>query len=178
LALALMRQQDRLTACELEPQSVDDLTGLLKGDARAKVVAIDGWVALDAYLPPKERRGVVLIDPPFEARDEFERLAEALARAHRKWPTGIYLAWYPIKDRGGPNALTRRLKHAEVAKILRAEVTVFPVGDPDRLNGSGLVIVNPPWRLDGELAKLLPALAGALAREGRGGARVDWLAPP
>jgi 23S rRNA (adenine2030-N6)-methyltransferase len=176
LSLALMRRQDRLVACELEPQSARALSRTLKADARANAVSIDGWMALNAYLPPRERRGVVIIDPPFEDKHEFTRLADALARAHRKWPTGIYLLWYPIKDRGGPDALARRLKRAGFAKILRAELTVWPTGDPNRLNGTGLAIVNPPWMLEAELTKMLPALAAVLAREGRGGVRLNWLA--
>ena len=134
-----------------------------------------GWTALKAYVPPKERRGLVLIDPAFEQPDEFARLAEALLAAHRKWPTGIYQLWYPIKDRRGADAFGRRLAESGVRKALRAEVQVAPV-DAERLNGSGLVIVNPPWTLEGELAALLPALASVLARDGKGGVRIDWLA--
>jgi len=176
VSLALMRRQDRLVACELEPQSAKALRRTLKTDVRANAVTIDGWVALNAYLPPPERRGVVIIDPPFEDKDEFTRLADAAVRAYRKWPTGIFLLWYPIKDRGGPDALARHLKRAGIAKILRAELTVRPAGDPQRLNGTGLVIVNPPWKLEAELTIMLPALASVLARSGRGGVRVNWLA--
>ncbi len=126
-------------------------------------------------MPPKERRGLVLIDPAFEQPDEFGRLADALLAAHRKWPTGIYQLWYPIKDRRDPDTLARRLAESGTAKVLRAEIQVAPV-DPERLNGSGLVIVNPPWTLERELKTLLPALVSVLAREGKGGVRIDWLA--
>src|SRR5205807_289315 len=98
LTQSLLRPQDRLIACELEPQAHAALSGRLRGDARAKAIAIDGWTALTAYVPPKERRGLVLIDPPFEQTGELSRLVQALAAAHRKWPTGCYLLWYPIKD--------------------------------------------------------------------------------
>src|SRR5580704_6989195 len=108
IALSLMRPQDRLVACELEPRAAAALKGVLR-DRRAKVLALDGWTALGAYVPPKERRGVVLVDPPFEEAADFTRLASALAAAHRKWPTGIYLLWYPIKERDAPDALARRL---------------------------------------------------------------------
>ena len=97
LVRALLRPQDRLIACELEPQAAAALSRELSGDARAKAIAIDGWTALTAYVPPKERRGLVLIDPPFEQREEFSRLVQGLAAAHRKWPTGHYLVWYPIR---------------------------------------------------------------------------------
>ena len=93
-----LRPQDRLIACEREPNAARALIARLRGDKRAKAVAIDGYTALNAYVPPKERRGLVLIDPPFEQPDEFEQLAQALAGAHRKWPTGLYALWYPVKD--------------------------------------------------------------------------------
>jgi 23S rRNA (adenine2030-N6)-methyltransferase len=174
----LMRPQDRLVACELEPAAAQALAAALRGDARAKAVEIDGYTALNAYIPPKERRGLVLIDSPFELPDEFDRLPEALAAAHRKWPTGIYLIWYPLKDVRATARFGRRLVALGIPRILRAEVTVAPTAaaPAERLAGTGLVMVNPPWRLEAELKLLLPALAGALAEAGAGSARLDWLA--
>ncbi len=170
-----LRRQDRLIACELEPHAAAALAGNLGSGARAKAIAIDGWTALSAYLPPKERRGLVLIDPPFEAPDEFARLAEAVGQAQRKWAPGIYLLWYPIKDRSGPDILAKRLKWLGIAKILRAEVSMSKRPDPNRLNASGLIIINPPWTLEHELAGLLPVLVDCLS-QGQGGFRLDWLA--
>jgi len=176
IALNLMRPQDRLVACELEPGAAAALAANLRRDARARAVTIDGWVALNAYVPPKERRGVVLVDPPYEDRYEFARLAEALVSAHRKWATGVFLLWYPIKDRTGPDLLAAALRRSTVSKILRVELTCPPVETPGRLGGTGLLVINPPWRLAGELAQLLPALRSALAISRDGGVRVDWLA--
>ena len=102
LARAFLRAQDRLIACELEPNAAAALARNLAGDRRSKAVAIDGWTALNAYVPPKERRGLVLVDPAFEDAGDFARLAQALIAAHRKWASGIYLAWYPIKERAAP----------------------------------------------------------------------------
>src|SRR5215510_11963882 len=104
LARAFLRAQDRLIACELEPNAAAALARNLAGDRRSKALAIDGWTALNAYVPPKERRGLVLVDPAFEDAGDFARLAQALAAAHRKWASGIYLAWYPIKERAAPAA--------------------------------------------------------------------------
>jgi len=118
------RAQDRLIACELEPNAAAGLARNLAGDRRSKAVAIDGWTALNAYVPPKERRGLVLVDPAFEDAGDFARLAQALAAAHRKWASGIYLAWYPIKERAAADALARRLRASGMAKILRAELSV------------------------------------------------------
>jgi 23S rRNA (adenine2030-N6)-methyltransferase len=174
LIRALLRQQDRLTACELEPDAAAALARNLGRDRRVRIVAIDGWVALNAYVPPKERRGLVLIDPPFEAPDEFERLAGALDAAHRKWATGLFLLWYPIKDRKEPDALARQLRRSAMAGILRAEVEFGAPRGSGRLAGCGLLAINPPWTLADELALLLPELSRVLAGSGR----VDWLKRP
>lgn len=176
LARAWLRPQDRLIACELEPKACVTLAGHLRGDTRIKTIEIDGWAALTAYLPPSERRGLVLVDPPFEDDGDFHRLSHGLALAHRKWATGVYALWYPIKDRGEPDALAKRLRRLGPAKILRAELNVAPLSDPARLNGCGLILVNPPWTLENELSVLLPGLAGILGRDGKGGFRLDWLA--
>jgi 23S rRNA (adenine2030-N6)-methyltransferase len=176
LAQALLRRQDRLIACELEPQAAAALENNLRGDNRAKAVAIDGWTALSAYVPPKERRGVVLIDPPFEQPDEFTRLAQAFAAAHRKWPSGVYLLWYPIKDAAEAAAFVRRLTRAGIAKMLRIELILATAGADLGLRGSGLIAVNPPWTLHDELKVLLPALAEALSRGAPGKLTLDWLA--
>jgi 23S rRNA (adenine2030-N6)-methyltransferase len=176
IARALLRAQDRLIACEREPRAAAALARNLRGDARVKTIEIDGWTALTAYVPPKERRGLVLIDPPFEQADDFRRMGQGLSAAHRKWPTGVYMLWYPIKDRGGPDRLAKHLRRAGLAKLLRAEFDVASLGDPVRLNGCGLILVNPPWTLADELAILLPELAKILSRGPRAGFRLDWLA--
>ena len=172
---ALLRPQDRLVACELEPNAAAALVRCLAGDRRAKALAIDGWTALNAYVPPKERRGLVLIDPPFEDESDFARLARGLEAAHRKWPSGIYLLWYPIKEREAPDTLARRLRRSGIAKILRAELGIAGPPASSRLGACGLIVVNPPWTLERELAIMLPALAAALSGDGAHHC-VDWLA--
>jgi 23S rRNA (adenine2030-N6)-methyltransferase len=173
---AWLRPQDGLIACELEPKGAAALSKALRGDPRAKAVTIDGWIALSACVPPKERRGVVIVDPPYEQPNEFIRLCDSVQAAHRKWPTGIYLLWYPIKDRCEPDALATRLARSGIAKIARAELDLAPTkGDPG-LRGCGLVVVNPPWTLERELAVLLPVLASVLSLDGNGKWRFDWLA--
>jgi 23S rRNA (adenine2030-N6)-methyltransferase len=176
LVRALLRPQDRLIACELEPVAAAALARYLARDVRCKAVAIDGWTALSAYVPPKERRGLVLVDPPFEETSEFPRLAQGMEAAHRKWPNGTYLLWYPIKERDAPDVLARRLRRSGMAKILRAELSVPVPRGSGRLGACGLIVVNPPWTLAGELEILLPELAAALAGERGGTHRVDWLA--
>src|SRR5664279_1399715 len=175
LARAWLRPQDRLIACEIEPQAAIALRQNLRGDTRIKTLEIDGWTALGAYVPPKERRGLVLVDPPFEQDSDFFRLARGLAAAHRKWSTGIYALWYPIKGRSEPDALAKSLRRLGIGKMLRAELTVAPLSDPTRLNGCGLILVNPPWTLESELSVLMPTLAGILGRQGKGAFKLDWL---
>jgi 23S rRNA (adenine2030-N6)-methyltransferase len=171
---AWLRPQDRLIACELERNAAAALAENLRGDTRIKTVVVDGWTALSAYVPPKERRGLVLVDPSFEEVEDYIRLSRGLAAAHRKWAGGVYLLWYPIKERREPERLARRLQELDIAKILRVEVTIAPLRAGTGLNGSGLIIVNPPWTLEAELLLLLPALARVLATGG--GYRLDWLA--
>jgi 23S rRNA (adenine2030-N6)-methyltransferase len=174
LVSRLLRPQDRLIACELAAAAA--LAHRLRPIRQAKAIAIDGWVALNAYVPPTERRGLVVLDPPYEQPDDFARLAAGLAAAFRKWPTGIYLAWYPIKGRDGPDALARALKRGGIEKVLRLEMMVAPPDADGRLAGSGLVVVNPPWRLQSEAEIMLGALSDLLAR-GAPRIAVDWIAP-
>ncbi|MSO67051.1 MAG: 23S rRNA (adenine(2030)-N(6))-methyltransferase RlmJ [Pseudolabrys sp.] len=176
IARAWLRPQDRLIACELEPKAATALAGHLRGDSRIKTLEIDGWTSLSGYVPPPERRGLVLVDPPYEDDSDFFRLSQGLGVAHRKWATGIYALWYPIKGRSEPDALAKNLRRLAISRILRAELTVSSLSDPTTLNGCGLILVNPPWMLEAELSTLLPALAGLLGRDGKGGFALDWLA--
>ena len=176
LVRAFLRAQDRLLACELEPNAAAALARYLAGDRRSKALAIDGWTALHAYVPPKERRGLVLVDPSFEDAGDFARLGEALEAAQRKWAGGTYLLWYPVKERAGPDALARRLRRSGIAKILRVELSLGGMRADNRLGACGLIVVNPPWTLAGELATLLPELAAILSGGSAGTHRVDWVA--
>ena len=127
-----------------------------------------------AYLPPKERRGLVLIDPPFEDAADFVRLSAALAAAHRKWPTGIYMLWYPIKERAAPDGLAKRLQRLAIPRMLRCELSLGPPRADAGLVGSGLIVVNPPFTLEPDLQRLIPGLGGMLSP--RADWRLDWLA--
>lgn len=171
LALALTRPGDRLVFCELHPPTAAALRAAVGRDRRAKVVALDGYVGLNAFIPPVERRGLVLVDPPFEAPDELDRLAAALVAAHAKWRDGILVAWYPIKARGGGERLAAALAAAGAREALRLELAVAPPAADGPLAASGLVVVNPPWVLEREMACLLPELARQLG-QGQGRAAV------
>src|SRR5438309_6052050 len=131
IARALLRPQDRLVACEVEPQARKRLIEALRRDRQGRVVDLDGWLALPAFVPPKERRGLVVIDPSFEQKDEFERLAEGFAQAFAKWPTGAYLLWYPVKSRRATDGLAQQVAAAVAAAsspgtCLRLEFSAAP----------------------------------------------------
>ena len=178
IARALLRPQDRLTACEVEAGARKHLIDWLRGDAQAKVVDLDGWVALPAFVPPSERRGLVLIDPPFEDKEEFHRLADRFAAAFAKWPTGIFLLWYPAKNRRATDDLARRVAQVAASakptgKCLRLEFSVAPQAAGATLASTGLLIVNPPWTLRDELKTILPELEKPLGQGGAGRFRME-----
>jgi 23S rRNA (adenine2030-N6)-methyltransferase len=135
----------------------------------------DGYHALSAYLPPKEKRGLIFVDPPFEEADEFNRLAHALVLAAERWPTGVYCMWYPLKAGGLVNPFYAALKRSEVRRLLLAELWVRPLDTPLGLNGSGMLIMNPPWQLDTALRTAYAELLPILAPDSLGGMRVQWL---
>lgn len=172
----LLRRGDRLSAVELHPEDQVALEDNLAQDRQARVYALDGWLALKSFLPVKERRGLVLVDPPFEAPGEFERLVTGLVEGHRRFATGTYMLWYPIKDERAVSAFRKALVATGIRRILAAELRVGPVDAERGLAGTGIIVVNPPWTLAGELTTLLPDLARLLARDGRPTWRVDELA--
>jgi 23S rRNA (adenine2030-N6)-methyltransferase len=146
------------------------------------VVDLDGWMALRAFVPPNERRGLVLIDPPYEQKDEFDRLAEGFAEAFAKWPTGSYLLWYPVKSRRATDHLARHVAAVTDAikppgKCLRLEFSVAPQAAGAGLTSAGLLIVNPPWTLAGELRTILPELEKPLGQGGAGRFRLETPKP-
>lgn len=163
LALAMMREADRLVANELHPDDAAALRRTLARDKRAKVLELDGWLALKAQLPPKERRGVVLVDPPYEAQGELERLVTGLENARRRFAGGVYLLWYPIKDLRPIAAFHRAVAGIGAANALAVDLLIRAPVDAGRLNGCGLVILNPPFTLDADLRTLLPVLAERLS---------------
>jgi 23S rRNA (adenine2030-N6)-methyltransferase len=176
LAAQALRPHDRLVLCETQPEEAAALRALFRDDRRAHVQARDGYAALNALLPPSEKRGLVLIDPPFEAQEgEFATIEAALGSAQARWPNGVYAVWYPIKTRRTIVPFHRRMANGPFGKVLVAELLVHPDDSPLRLNGCGMLIANPPWKLDVTLAALLPAMRNALARSAGASESVRWL---
>jgi 23S rRNA (adenine2030-N6)-methyltransferase len=173
IAARLLRAGDRLALCELHPDDAAALKARYRGDARVHVHRRDGYEAAAALVPPPERRGLVLLDPPYEAPDETARLIAALTAGLRKWPTGIFCAWYPVKDHAIGDALAASARAGGWPKPLRAEFLAYPL-DGASMAGGGLLIVNAPWKLDEKLEALCRELHPILG-EGHGSWRVDLL---
>ncbi|MGO4711556.1 23S rRNA (adenine(2030)-N(6))-methyltransferase RlmJ [Bradyrhizobium sp. 2TAF24] len=179
IARALLRPQDRLVACEVEPQARKGLIDALRRDEQGRVVDLDGWTALPAFVPPNERRGLVLVDPPFEAADEFTRLADGFAAAFAKWPTGSYLLWYPAKQRRATDTLAQAVARVAATrltpdKVLRIEFSVAPQDPDGGLTSAGLLVVNPPWTLANDLRILLQELEKPLGIGGAARFKVEF----
>jgi 23S rRNA (adenine2030-N6)-methyltransferase len=177
LIAASLRAQDRALFIELVPAEARALAREIHSAGRIRAETGDGYAALKAYLPPAERRGLVLIDPPYESADEFRLLLAAFAEAYRRWPTGVYLLWYPILSALQRRAVHARFQALRVPKMLHADLAVHPDDAGVGLAGSGLIIVNPPHGADDYLMTALSALHGALAAPGTGYVEVARLTP-
>ena len=176
IASLTLRDSDRIALCEVQEAETAALKKLFADDKRVGVHQRDGYSALAGLVPPKERRGVVLIDPPFEAQEaEFRTIQSALADAYAHWPTGIYAIWYPIKLHRQVLRFQRWFAKQGIKKTLVAELMIDADDSPLRLNGCGMVIVNAPWQFDAWLARLLPDLERLLARSPRASHRLEWL---
>jgi len=175
LARSLLRAGDRLQLIEMHPEDVQALRAGFARDRQTIIHHIDAYQALKALLPPTPRRGLVLIDPPFEQTDEFSQIVAGLKEAHRRWATGIYAVWYPLKDREPVERFHRKLAATGIRRILDVELTLQPL-DGEHLYGCGMIMINPPWQLDTELGPLITELARLFAgADGR--ATVQWLVP-
>jgi 23S rRNA (adenine2030-N6)-methyltransferase len=182
IAQTLMRAQDRIALCEANPDEREALTVAMGRDGRLNIVGTDGYVALNAYVPPQERRGIVLIDPPFEELDEAGAVERALERALHKWPKGIYMAWRPIREVRVDARFLNSIAALGAPNILQLELDVghAPIGAHGQqpLARAGLLVVNPPHTLIDEARTLLPWLAQILARGGVGQHVCAWLTEP
>jgi 23S rRNA (adenine2030-N6)-methyltransferase len=176
IASLLMREQDRAILCEMQPDEAKTLKSLFTSDARFGVHHRDGYAALPGFVPPKERRGLVLIDPPFEAQDdEFRAIETALDQALQRWPAGMYAVWYPIKLRQQAMPFKRWFERKKIPNVLNAQLLLHPDNSALRLNGCGMVIVNPPWKFDQQLDGLLATLREHLVQGRFGQHEIEWL---
>ncbi|HEY0145818.1 MAG TPA: 23S rRNA (adenine(2030)-N(6))-methyltransferase RlmJ [Methylovirgula sp.] len=181
LALKLLRPQDRMIFCDAHPEVIASLRTqrAFSRDSRVKIVDIDGYQALNAFIPPRERRGLIVIDPPFEAKTEFDDLKATLTLVVPKWPTGTYLVWFPVKDIGAVARFRSGFEAALPSLGVRSALYLKLAVDVPRPDGplvsSGLIILNPPFTLAIEAQQILPYLAKTMANMDRGDAEVAWL---
>ena len=169
----LLRPTDRLVACELQQDEYQGLHHLFAGDKQAGIHHMDGFLGLKAFLPPKEHRGLVLIDPPYEQIDEFTHIINALSIALKRWSSGIYAIWYPIKEKAALSPFYRSLKKLS-NNVLLVEVNIYPEIS-HHLTGCGLAIINPPWEFDQLMINSVPWLWKSLAHQSQGNYRVEYL---
>ena len=178
-----LREQDRIAACELLPEEAAVLADNFVRDSRVAVFPRDGYVAIKAMLPPRHgatkfARGLVLIDPPYEAQlDEFDIAIKALREGVARWPQGTFALWYPIKQGRALQSFLRKATAIEAKSALVLELLVRPDDSPLRMNGSGMLILNAPWQFDAAMRPALAALQAALGEAGAA-SRVAWLRPP
>lgn len=177
LIQALSREQDRFTLIEKHPEDVESLKINMGRDKRAHIRQDDGWVSLRSDLPPKERRGLVLVDPPFEEEHEYQRMIHHFQRGFKRFGTGTYCLWYPIKARREIEEAVQYLKDMDQPNILRAELVIHKMDTAKRLNGTGLFIINPPYLLYKELQLLLPFLAKRLGQTANRH-HLEWISEP
>jgi 23S rRNA (adenine2030-N6)-methyltransferase len=177
VARRFLRPRDRMVLSELNKADAAELAALSARDRRVTVLRMDGYQSLKAHLPPRERRGLVLVDSSFDRAGEFERLAEAVAGAHERWATGVYAIWYPLMEPPTMRAFERDVAAAGIREILQLELSVRPERWTASLRGCGMLVVHPPFRFDEGVESMLDWLRRALAPEGKGGARVRWLVP-
>ena len=177
IARRLARPGDRIVLTELNKTDFAELKALFARDRQVAVHLLDGYQALKAFLPPSERRGLVLIDSSFDRAREFSRIVAALGTAYARWETGIYAVWYPLMSPGAMRNFEREVKNLGIRKILKLEITVAERAFDATIPGCGMLVFNPPWRFDGEARPLVRWLWSALSPEGAGGAIVNWLVP-
>ena len=180
IARHLLREQDKLMLMELHNQEIEILRRHMGSDSRSAIHHRDGFEGLLALLPPTPRRGLVLMDPPYELKEDYQRVLQTLKKAMQKWSTGIYALWYPIlgKDADRSRSMLELFKYAGFPSVLVAELEVAAQPDEWGMNGSGMLILNAPWQLDGQLTTLLPRLCQQLTQSNDARWRLEWLVKP
>jgi 23S rRNA (adenine2030-N6)-methyltransferase len=177
IAIRLRRPGDRVVLTELNKNDFAELQAVVAREHHVAVHCMDGYQALKAFLPPTEKRGLVLLDSSFDRDREFARIVKALKAAHLSWATGTYAIWYPLMEPATMRDFAQSVAKSGIRKVLRLEMTVGPAGESRYLRGCGMLVINPPWKFDAEARPLLDWLAQALSQDSAGRAKVDWLVP-
>ncbi|MEN3354970.1 MAG: rRNA (adenine2030-N6)-methyltransferase [Betaproteobacteria bacterium] len=175
VARRFIRGSDRMVLVELNKVDCAELKAVFEHERRVAVQLMDAYQGLKAYLPPPERRGLVLIDSSFDRAREFDRIVKALKDAHARWPTGVYAVWYPIMEPAPMRDFTLAIERSGIRKVLRLEIVVRDRDDSGIIPGCGMLVINPPWHFDDEAKPLVEWLAEKLVVSGTARSRVDWL---
>lgn len=176
IAANLLRSQDRALLTELHPADFPLLRNNFKDFDNVITKRDNGFQQLKATLPPKERRGLVLIDPPYELKDDYDLVVKAVEEGYKRFATGIYAIWYPVVLRQQTKRIIKGLEATGIRKILQIELAVRPDSDQRGMTASGMIVINPPWTLENQMKKILPYLTRTLVPEGTGSWSVKWIA--
>ncbi len=177
IARRMLRSQDRMILMELHNTEAPILKEYFKDDPQVSVHHRDGFEGLGGMVPSREKRGLVLVDPAYEVKGEFDRVVEVLTDAWNKWPAGVYAVWYPVQKKQPVPRFHYDLRNSGMKKIYLHEFSVIPDAAPNRLSGTGMVIINPPWKFDKQIKAVLHWLVPVLDRGSHLPARCEWLVP-
>ncbi|MDN3608732.1 23S rRNA (adenine(2030)-N(6))-methyltransferase RlmJ [Vibrio ostreicida] len=176
VARAHLRPQDRMVLTELHPSDFPLLEQEFHRDRQVSLYKEDGFKRLKASLPPKERRGLVLIDPPYELAREYRDVVQAIHQAHKRWATGIYAIWYPVVNRCDIEDMLKGLEGLGIRRILQIELGVSPDTNERGMTASGMIVINPPWKLESQMQDILPLLKQSIA-PASGHFKIEWVVP-
>lgn len=177
IAAHLLRDHDKLNISELHPSDFPLLRNEFSRDNRARVVREDGYQQLKSQLPPLSRRGFVLIDPPYELKSDYQAVVKGIQEGHRRFATGTYAVWYPVVLRQQIKRMVKDFQATGIRKILQIELAVRPDSDQRGMTASGMIVINPPWKLESQMKSVLPWLHKVLVPEGTGHTLVEWITP-
>lgn len=177
IAAHLLRDYDKLNISELHPSDFPLLRNEFSRDNRARVVREDGYQQLKSQLPPLSRRGFVLIDPPYELKSDYQAVVKGIQEGHRRFATGTYAVWYPVVLRQQIKRMVKDFQATGIRKILQIELAVRPDSDQRGMTASGMIVINPPWKLESQMKSVLPWLHKVLVPEGTGHTLVEWITP-
>ncbi|EJD6040082.1 ribosomal RNA large subunit methyltransferase J [Morganella morganii] len=177
IAAHLLRDYDKLNISELHPSDFPLLRNEFSRDNRARVVREDGYQQLKSQLPPLSRRGFVLIDPPYELKSDYQAVVKGIQEGHRRFATGTYAVWYPVVLRQQIKRMVKDFQATGIRKILQIELAVRPDSDQRGMTASGMIVINPPWKLEAQMKSVLPWLHKVLVPEGTGHTLVEWITP-
>lgn len=177
LAVQQLRPQDRALLTELHPNDYPLLRNEFAKIPNVVTKRENGFQQLKAALPPKEKRGLVLIDPPYELKEDYELVVKAIEEGYKRFATGVYAIWYPVVLRQHTKRIVKGLESTGIRKILQIELAVRPDSDQRGMTASGMIVINPPWQLESQMKKILPYLTNVLVPEGTGSWKVEWITP-